>query len=337
MAEYNRIISFKEPIYDKVLPGYVIRTEKVKNEGSCRVKCYLDPNCVSINVGPEVEGTRTCELKNFTDESSAQSDLEERKDHLHFAIEINKKTPEGVYSGCVGVTKNYPENFRKPFGLPNILAGTPGPTIFFFFFFFFFYNFSVFRNCAELYEAGFQVSGVYSIDPDNTGAFKVYCDQTTDGGGWTVFQKRLDGSVDFFRGWDDYKRGFGDLNGEFWLGLDKIHHLTKNHSRLRVDLADFDEETAYAMYDSFGVANEQQKYRLQLGQYTGTAGDSLNIHRNMKFSTKDQKNNNHRNDCANKFEGAWWYGNSDCHHSNLNGRYLKGPHPTLGNGVNWRD
>ena len=70
MADYNRIISFKEPIYDKVLPGYVIRTEKVKNEGSCRVKCYLDPNCVSINVGPEVEGTRTCELKNFTDESS---------------------------------------------------------------------------------------------------------------------------------------------------------------------------------------------------------------------------------------------------------------------------
>ena len=88
MAEYNRIISFKEPIYDKVLPGHVIRTEKVKNEGSCRVKCYLDPNCVSINVGPEVEGTRTCELKNFTDESSAQSDLEERKDHLYFAIEV---------------------------------------------------------------------------------------------------------------------------------------------------------------------------------------------------------------------------------------------------------
>ena len=134
------------------------------------------------------------------------------------------------------------------------------------------YNFSVYRNCAELYEAGFQVSGVYSIDPDNTGAFKVYCDQTTDGGGWTVFQKRVDGSVDFFRGWDDYKRGFGNLNGEFWLGLDQIHHLTKSHSRLRVDLEDFDEETAYAMYDSFGVANEQQKYRLQLGQYTGKNG-----------------------------------------------------------------
>ena len=87
-AEYNRIIIFKEPVYEKVLPGHVIRTEKVKNEGSCRVKCYLEPNCVSINVGPEVEGTRTCELKNYTDESSAQSDLEERKHHVHFAVEV---------------------------------------------------------------------------------------------------------------------------------------------------------------------------------------------------------------------------------------------------------
>ena len=132
------------------------------------------------------------------------------------------------------------------------------------------YNCSVYRNCAELYGAGFQVSGVYSIDPDSTGAFKVYCDQTTDGGGWTIFQKRLDGSVDFFRGWKDYKQGFGNLSGEFWLGLDKIHRLTKNQCWLRVDLEDFDEKTAYAMYDSFGVANEQQKYKLvRLGQYTG--------------------------------------------------------------------
>ena len=88
MTEYNRIINFKEPINDKVLPGHVIRTEMVPNEGSCRVKCFLEPNCVSINVGPEVEGTRTCELKNFTDESETQTGLEEKKGYIHFAVEV---------------------------------------------------------------------------------------------------------------------------------------------------------------------------------------------------------------------------------------------------------
>ena len=83
------------------------------------------------------------------------------------------------------------------------------------------------KNCAELYKSGKTRSGVYTIDPDGSGAFDVFCDQTTADGGWTVFQKRMDGSVDFYRGWADYKRGFGNLDGEFWLGLDKIHRLTK--------------------------------------------------------------------------------------------------------------
>ena len=87
--------------------------------------------------------------------------------------------------------------------------------------------------------------------------------------GWTVFQKRLDGSVDFYRGWDDYKRGFGNLNGEFWLGLDKIHRLSKERSRLHVDLEDTTGKTAYAEYDFFGVASERSKYKLSLGTYSG--------------------------------------------------------------------
>ena len=130
--------------------------------------------------------------------------------------------------------------------------------------------FPVYSSCAELYEAGLRTSGVYTIDPDGAGAFNVYCDQKTAGGGWTVFQKRLDGSVDFYLGWDDYKRGFGNLNGEFWLGLEKIHRLTKEQRRLRVDLEDFENQTAYAEYDSFGVGDKQSKYKLgRLGQYAG--------------------------------------------------------------------
>ena len=114
-----------------------------------------------------------------------------------------------------------------------------------------------------------KMSGLYKIDPDGLGEFEVFCDQKTAGGGWTVFQRRQDGSVDFFRGWNDYKRGFGNLNGEFWLGLDKIHRLTASRNKkLRVDL----EATAtilLAEYSSFAVANEKAKYQLTVGGYSG--------------------------------------------------------------------
>ena len=111
---------------------------------------------------------------------------------------------------------------------------------------------------------------MYTIKPDNLLTFDVFCDQTTEGGGWTVFQKRLDGSVDFYRNWTDYKHGFGDLNGEFWLGMDKIYRLTPcNNSKLRVDLEDFEGNTAYAEYNMFGVMSENDKYKLTLGSYSG--------------------------------------------------------------------
>ena len=132
------------------------------------------------------------------------------------------------------------------------------------------------KNCAELYKSGKRITGVYTIDPDGLGAFEVFCDQKSSSGGWTVFQKRLDGSVDFVnRSWADYKRGFGNLNGEFWLGLDKIHRLTKTKSRLRVELEDTQGKTAYAEYDMFSVSSERNKYRLGLGRYTGECLQSV--------------------------------------------------------------
>ena len=135
--------------------------------------------------------------------------------------------------------------------------------------------FSIGKNCAELYKSGQRISGVYTIDPDGSGAFDVFCDQTTAGGGWTVFQKRLDGSVDFYRGWSDYKNGFGNLNGEFWLGLEKIYRLTKTKNRLRVDLEDTTGKTAYAEYGMFAVASERTKYKLSLGTYSGKFDNSF--------------------------------------------------------------
>jgi len=92
----------------------------------------------------------------------------------------------------------------------------------------------------------------------------------TSGGGWTIFQRRIDGSVEFYRDWADYKIGFGDKKGEFWLGLDQIHDMTsQGRNRLRVDLEDFEGNTRYAEYDAFFVADEEQGYRLTLGNFSG--------------------------------------------------------------------
>ena len=111
---------------------------------------------------------------------------------------------------------------------------------------------------------------MYTIKPDNLPAFDVFCDQTTAGGGWTVFQKRINGSVNFYLNWSDYKHGFGDLTNEFWLGNDKIHRLTSNDNMtLHVDLEDFEGNTSYAEYDMFGVMSENDKYKLILGNYSG--------------------------------------------------------------------
>ncbi|KAL9989438.1 hypothetical protein ACROYT_G003987 [Oculina patagonica] len=187
----------------------------------------------------------------------------------------------------------------------------------------------VYKNCAEVYKSGDKISGVYKIDPDGLGEFEVFCDQKTAGGGWTVFQKRRDGSVDFFRAWDDYKRGFGNLNGEFWLGLDKIHRLTVSSSnKLRVDLEDIHGKTAFAEYSSFSVTSERAKYQLNLGSYSGTAGDSLTYHRGSAFTTKDRDNDQWSSNCALSYKGGWWY--NSCHSSNLNGLYLNGKDDTRG-------
>ena len=126
------------------------------------------------------------------------------------------------------------------------------------------------KNCADLYKKGVKQSGVYQIDPDSKGSFKVFCDMTTSGGGWTVFQRRLDGSVDFYRGWQDYKHGFGNVNGEYWLGLDKILRLTTAlQNELRIDMEDTSGNKKYAEYDFFAVTSEGQKYQLSLGTYSG--------------------------------------------------------------------
>ena len=121
---------------------------------------------------------------------------------------------------------------------------------------------------------------MYTINPDGGKPIRVLCDMTTNGGGWTVFQRRLDGLVDFHRDWKAYKEGFGSLSGEFWLGNDNLHRLADvNDVMLRVDLEDFEENITYAQYNTFKVAHEADHYRLTLEEYNGTARDSFMYHR----------------------------------------------------------
>ena len=168
----------------------------------------------------------------------------------------------------------------------------------------------------------------------------------TDGGGWTVFQRRQDGSVDFYRYWTDYENGFGNVTGEFWLGLSKIHRLTKEGSNtLRVDLGDFEGNTSYASYSTFNVSDGSTEYILTVGGYSGTAGDGLidsnlahpSSHNGMKFSTRDSDNdNNSGGNCADYYNGAWWF--NSCFQSHLNGPYYS--NPAAGgdsNGIIWSD
>ena len=153
-------------------------------------------------------------------------------------------------------------------------------------------------------------------------------------GGWTVFQRRRDGSEDFYRNWADYVAGFGNLTREFWLGLDHIHCLTSAAPRteLRVDLANFKGNYTYAQYSFFSVGNSGTNYRLNIAGYTGTAGDSLAWHNGMQFSTKDRDSDPRKKEnCAAIHRGAWWY--RSCYISNLNGLYLSGK--VDNRGVNW--
>ncbi|KAI0210493.1 Ficolin-1-A [Lamellibrachia satsuma] len=192
-------------------------------------------------------------------------------------------------------------------------------------------------DCADLLAEGHSASGVYDIrlTPTNK-TIKVYCDMRTDGGGWLVFQRRQDGTVDFSRDWNSYKEGFGNASGEFWLGNDNLHAVTaQKEYTLRIDLGDFEGATRYALYPNFTVASESDNFTLYHGLYSGTAGSSFRWHHGMPFSTRDRDNDANENSCAEFFGGGWWY-HKNCYSSNLNGPYFHDPHATQDRGgVHW--
>ncbi|XP_072115469.1 tenascin-X-like isoform X4 [Mobula birostris] len=188
------------------------------------------------------------------------------------------------------------------------------------------------KNCEEELSNGRTESNIVTLylNGNKERPIRVFCDMSTDGGGWMVFQRRMNGKLNFTRSWKDYVAGFGDLAAEHWLGLENLHQLTSQERfELRVDLR-AGGESVYATYDNFVVGDAAVKYQLGLGKYAGTAGNSLAYHRGSNFTTVDEDNDNALTNCAVSYRGGWWYQN--CHRVNLNGEYGNNKDHQ---GVNW--
>ncbi|XP_078621158.1 microfibril-associated glycoprotein 4-like [Branchiostoma floridae x Branchiostoma japonicum] len=205
-----------------------------------------------------------------------------------------------------------------------------------------------FDDCSEIYTAqamfGSIASGVFSIKPAHVNdPVSVYCDQTTDGGGWTVIQRRFDGSLEFFRYIGAYQAGFGDPNGEYWLGLDNMYSLThQNAYELYIELEDWAGNVKYARYSTFSVGPEGNSI-LSVGGYSGTAGDGFALsdssynNNGAQFGTRGHDRDTYPFDSrADWYGGGWWYDYFS--HSNLNGPYFQdtdGFNYDNGYGVYW--
>uniref|UniRef100_A0A3Q2QXP4 Angiopoietin-related protein 5 n=1 Tax=Fundulus heteroclitus TaxID=8078 RepID=A0A3Q2QXP4_FUNHE len=209
------------------------------------------------------------------------------------------------------------------------------------------------KDCTDIRNQTPQApSGVYEIQPaGGNGRFKVYCEMRPDGG-WIVFQRRTGGVVSFHRKWAFYKYGFGSLAYDHWLGLEKVHLLTKDKTKkwtLRVDLWDHEGSTAFAEYNNFKIGNEGTAYKLQVGRYSGNAGDAIRgaypgIDQNgFGFSTIDRDNDGcspcifgdiAEAECALSEGGGWWY--SRCGSASLNGEWHpSGDHIGWASGLHW--
>ncbi|CAC5368642.1 Fibrinogen-like protein A,Ryncolin-4,Angiopoietin-related protein 7,Angiopoietin-related protein 1,Ficolin-3,Ficolin-1-B,Ficolin-2,Ryncolin-1,Tenascin-R,Fibrinogen-like protein 1,Angiopoietin-1,Tenascin-X,Fibrinogen C domain-containing protein 1-A,Tenascin-N,Ryncolin-3,Tenascin,Fibroleukin,Fibrinogen C domain-containing protein 1,Techylectin-like protein,Ryncolin-2,Techylectin-5B,Microfibril-associated glycoprotein 4,Fibrinogen alpha chain,Ficolin-1-A,Fibrinogen gamma-B chain,Ficolin-1,Fibrinogen C domain- len=284
----------------------------------CAQYCSRIKVCKSINF---IAANKTCQINDHEPETSKCNGLVESIGNSFAAASTFPKELAGQCNGnkctvneaCMPSGTNY---YCVPLPIQLSENSTPADRP---------------RDCSDLPQGS--ESGVYTIYPSDK-KFDVYCDMDTAGFGWTVFQRRMNGNVDFYRGWSDYEIGFGNLKSEFWLGNNFINVLTSSGNfKLYIQLDDFEGNSRYAEYCKFSVGNATTKYTLNIDGYSGNAGDSLKFHNEMKFSTKDKNNEIKPGRCAQDYQGAWWY--NHCHTSNLNGAYLGGQHSSYSNGIIW--
>jgi len=178
--------------------------------------------------------------------------------------------------------------------------------------------------------------------------------------GWIIIHQHLGYTFDWNLTWADYKVGFGSIDADFWLGLERIHLLTicQPH-RLRVEVQQRRSNLWFsAEYWSFRIGDElNDKYRLEVDGYSGNAGDALMyegdregngkfgwyLHNGKKFSTFDNNNDDRpnisaRGNCAVTRGGGWWFVRCyraclTCHKGDYEWEMLPGDNDNV---VNWR-
>ncbi|KAK3856759.1 hypothetical protein Pcinc_036935 [Petrolisthes cinctipes] len=193
-------------------------------------------------------------------------------------------------------------------------------------------------DCKAVFDQGFMEDGVYRIKPPDLATRDVYCDQHTAGGGWTVavLRRKLVRHISFNRSWHEYEVGFGDPRREYWIGLKALHSLTKGRPhQLRADMEDWEGNNAWASYNFFSVAGPEDKYRLRISGYSGTAGDSMRHSHLQMFSTVDHDNDQEDwGSCARgRGGGGWWWGRCAC--TQPTGQYRRGRYQGPERGVTW--
>ncbi|XP_040441068.1 fibrinogen-like protein 1-like protein [Falco naumanni] len=180
-------------------------------------------------------------------------------------------------------------------------------------------------DCSRLRKTS--PSGVYVIQPARSPPVVVWCDMDTEGKGWTVVQRNShDTEITWKQSWTTYKYGFGNVQGDHWLGTEYLHLLTQQGTyKVRFIVRNKANVTHYAEYDIFSVESEASGYPLRLGRFSGDGDDYLTIyhpkkggiHDNMKFSTTDRDQDQYSGNCASSY-GGWWY--DRCHNVLLNAK-----------------
>ncbi|XP_034106327.1 fibrinogen-like protein 1 isoform X2 [Drosophila albomicans] len=162
--------------------------------------------------------------------------------------------------------------------------------------------------------------GVHEIKVSGVGFFEVLCDSQLAGPGWIVIQQRIGGKENFTRDWATYRKGFGSLDSDFFLGLEKMYRLTSQQQyELYIHLVAENGSIFYARYDDFKISDEDHGYALSLGKFRGNIENAMRESENRKFRTFDEGYQHYSGNCAVWHGSGWWY--NDCFKGHLNGLY----------------